>query len=51
MDSSPPPESLLGRPMPDLALPDSRGTDYRLRGHIPHRPLVLFFYVLNGTPG
>ena len=51
MARTPPPEDLLGRPMPDLTLPDSRGADFRLRGFIPHRPLVLFFYVLNGTPG
>ena len=51
MARTPPPEDLLGRPMPDLTLPDSRGADFRLRGFIPHRPLVLFFYVPNGTPG
>ncbi|HKQ57281.1 MAG TPA: hypothetical protein VJY35_05400 [Candidatus Eisenbacteria bacterium] len=44
-------DELLGRPLPDLTLPDSRGGDYRLRQFIPHRPLVLFFYVLNGSPG
>ena len=45
------PDGLLGRPLPDLALPDSRGGDYRLRQFVSHRPLVLFFYVLNGSPG
>jgi len=44
-------DELLGRPMPDLTLPDIHGADYRLRQFIPHRPLVLFFYVMNGTPG
>ena len=49
--ASPASPDLLGRPMPDLTLPDSGGVDYRLRRFVPHRPLVLFFYVLNGTPG
>ena len=44
-------EGLLGRPLPDLTLPDSRAADYPLRQFVPHRPLVLFFYVLNGSPG
>ena len=48
---APSPDALLGRPLPDLTLPDSGGADYRLRKFVPHRPLVLFFYVLNGTPG
>ena len=45
------PVDLLGQPLPDLTLPDARGVDYRLRQFIPDRPLVLFFYILNGTPG
>jgi hypothetical protein len=45
------PDGLLGRPLPDLTLPDAHGADYRLRQFIPNKPLVLFFYVLNGTPG
>ncbi len=49
--TSPPPDGLLGQPLPDLALKDIHGADYRLRRFVPHRPLVLFFYVLNGTPG
>jgi hypothetical protein len=44
-------DDLLGRPMPDLTLPDPRGEDFRLRQFVPHRSLVLFFYVMNGTPG
>jgi hypothetical protein len=51
VSASPPPNDLLGRPLPDLTLPDSRGQDYRLQQFVPHRPLVLFFYILNGTPG
>ena len=49
--TSPTPDGLLGRPLPDLTLPDVHGADYRLRQFVPNRPLVLFFYVLNGTPG
>ena len=44
-------DELLGRPIPDLTLPDTHGADYRLRQSIPRRPLVLFFYIMNGTPG
>ena len=51
MTAPPPPDGLLGRPLPDLTLPDSSGAGFRLRGFVPERPLVLFFYVLNGTPG
>ncbi|MEK7330045.1 MAG: hypothetical protein AAB113_04510 [Candidatus Eisenbacteria bacterium] len=46
-----PAEGLLGRPLPDLALPDSGGGDFRLRQFVGRRPLVLFFYILNGSPG
>ena len=45
------PGDLLGQPLPDLTLPDTHGADYRLRQFVGSRPLVLFFYVLNGTPG
>lgn len=51
MATAPANEPLLGRPIPDLTLPDTRGAAFRLRGFVPHRPLVLFFYILNGTPG
>ena len=44
-------EELLGRPLPDLTLIDPLGASYRLRQFVPQRPLVLFFYVMNGTPG
>ncbi len=46
-----PQDGLLGRPLPDLTLPDSRGDTYRLRQFVGRRPLVLFFYLLNGSPG
>lgn len=42
---------LLGHPLPDLTLLDPLGASYRLRQFVPHRPLVLFFYIMNGTPG
>ena len=51
MSPADPRDELLGRALPDLTLPDSRGGDYRLRQFSPRRPLVLFFYVLNGSPG
>ena len=51
MSKEAPPDDLIGRPLPDLALPDSRGGVLRLRQFVPDRPLVLFFYVLNGSPG
>ena len=51
MTAPPPTDGLLNQPLPDLTLPDPRGVDYRLRQFVPHKPLVLFFYVLNGTPG
>lgn len=44
-------DALLGRPIPDLTLADTRGADYRLRQFVSRRPLVLFFYIMNGTPG
>jgi peroxiredoxin len=49
--TGPPLNDLLGHPLPDLTLIDARGADFRLRQFVPHRPLVLFFYVMNGTPG
>ena len=44
-------KSLLGLPLPDLTLPDSRGGSYPLRQFVGQRPLVIFFYLLNGSPG
>jgi peroxiredoxin len=46
-----PRDGLLGRPLPDLTLPDSRGGSLSLRQFVGHQPLVLFFYILNGSPG
>lgn len=45
------PEILLEQPIPDLALPSSLGGTFRLRQFVGVRPLVLFFYIHNGTPG
>ncbi len=41
--------SLAGRPLPDAAPPDAHGAPFPLRGR--DRPLALFFYIRNGTPG
>ncbi len=41
--------SLAGRPLPDAAPPDAHGVPFPLRGR--DRPLALFFYIRNGTPG
>jgi peroxiredoxin len=49
--SRPPQPSLLGRPLPDLTLPDARGGTFALRQFVGRGPLVLFFYLLNGSPG
>jgi peroxiredoxin len=44
-------EDLVGLPSPDLALPSSEGGTFALRSRIGRGPLVLFFYIHNGTPG
>ena len=43
-------EELLHQPVPDLALPSTAGL-LRFRQFVGVRPLVLFFYIRNGTPG
>lgn len=45
------PDGLLGRPLPDLTLLDPSGGNYPLRQFVGRQPLVLFFYILNGSPG
>lgn len=45
------PPELLGRPLPDLALPDARGDRFALRQFVGRGPVALFFYILNGSPG
>jgi peroxiredoxin len=44
-------EHLVERPIPDLALPATLGGTFRFRQFVGQKPLVLFFYILNGTPG
>ncbi len=44
-------ETLIERPLPDLGLPSSAGGTFRFRRYVGERPLALFFYILNGTPG
>ncbi|MFI5370406.1 MAG: hypothetical protein ACHQ52_02535 [Candidatus Eisenbacteria bacterium] len=39
---------LIDQPLPDLTFPSTHG-DFALRGHVGVRPMVLFFYVRNGT--
>ncbi len=51
MSPDTPQDGLLGRPLPDLTLPDSGGGAFPLRQFVGRQPLVLFFYILNGSPG
>ena len=41
---------LIDQPLPDLELDSSQGDRFRLRRDVGVSPLVLFFYVKNGTP-
>ena len=51
MDHPSRPEDLVGRPAPDLALPDADGKPFGLRHRVGRGPLVLFFIIRSGTPG
>jgi hypothetical protein len=51
MESQGRPEELVGLPVPDLRLATTRGTAFALRSRVGRGPLVLFFYIHNGTPG
>jgi peroxiredoxin len=51
MDRARRPADLVGTPLPDLALESSRGGTFALRERVGHGPLVLFFYIKNGTSG
>lgn len=42
---------LLGKPLPDVTLPDQDRTQFPLRGYVDRSPCVLFVYIRNGTPG
>ena len=44
-------QHLLDRPLPDLEFPSSVGGSFRLRQFVGERPLALFFYIRNSTPG
>ena len=52
------PANMIGRPVPEIGLPSSEGGIFRLRNHkvgsrpsgVGCGPLVLFFYIRNGTP-
>ena len=43
--------NLLDRPLPDLSFPASQGGSFAFRQFVGVRPLVLFFYIRNSTPG
>ena len=42
---------LLGRPLPDVTLPDQDDVPFPLRGSVGRCPFVLFVYIHNATPG
>jgi peroxiredoxin len=44
-------QHLLDRPLPDLSFLSSQGGTFALRQFVGQRPLVLFFYIRNSTPG
>jgi len=44
------PANMIGRPVPEIGLPSSEGGIFRLRQRVGCGPLVLFFYIRNGTP-
>jgi hypothetical protein len=52
-DREPPsrPEQAVGRPAPDLSILSPDGSPVSLRSRVGRGPLVLFFYIHNGTPG
>jgi peroxiredoxin len=44
-------QPLIDRPIVDLALSSTQGGELSFRQFVGRSPLVLFFYILNGTPG
>jgi len=44
------PANMIGRPVPEIGRPSSEGGIFRLRQRGGCGPLVLFFYIRNGTP-
>ena len=51
MDASEQPNAMIGRPAPEVTLLDPLGRPVSLRDFTGRGPLVLFFYIRNGTPG
>jgi hypothetical protein len=51
MSDPPGPFALVGSRAPELALPSSNGEIFRLHQRLEHGPVVLFFFIHNGTPG
>lgn len=45
------PETLVETAIPDLRLPSSQGGTFGLRDRVGIGPIVLFFYIHNGTAG
>jgi hypothetical protein len=45
------PEQLVEQAIPAISLPSSAGGKFDLRSRVGVGPLVLFFYIYNGTPG
>jgi peroxiredoxin len=45
------PEDAVGQELADLTLSDADGRPFPLRSRVGRGPLVLFFYIHNGTPG
>lgn len=44
-------QHLLDRPLPDLSFLSSQGGVFAFRQFVGRKPLVLFFYIRNSTPG
>jgi hypothetical protein len=45
------PAETVGLEVPELSLPSSDGQPFSLRSQVGRGPLLLFFYIRNGTPG
>jgi hypothetical protein len=45
------PEESIGLHAPDIALPLPDRSRFSLRSRVGRGPLLLFFYIKNGTPG
>ena len=49
--ASHPQSYLLDLPLPDDSFPSRQGATFGFRQFVGVRPLVLFFYIRNSTPG